>query len=49
MSEINHQDKVISSLRELLREKDSVIADKEKIIKGYEKFIRNNLKEKKNG
>ena len=49
MNDINRQEKIISGLRELLRQKDSVIADKEKIIKGYEKFIRDNLKEIRNG
>ena len=49
MSEtIEKYEKIIGSLRELLRQKDSVIVDKEKIIMGYERFIRENLKEKKN-
>jgi hypothetical protein len=46
MSEtIEKYEKIIDSLRELIRQKDSVIVDKEKIIMGYERFIRQNLKE----
>jgi hypothetical protein len=48
---IEKYEKVIGSLRELLKQKDSVIEDKDKIIMGYERFIRENLKNKggKNG
>ena len=48
MTDIEKYEKIIDSLRDLLRQKDSVIIDKEKIIMGYERFIKENLKEKKN-
>jgi hypothetical protein len=48
MTDIEKYEKIIDSLRELVRQKDSVIIDKEKIIMGYERFIKENLKEKKN-
>ena len=48
MSEIEKYEKIIGSLRDLLKNKDSVIIDKDKIILGYERFIRENLKNKGN-
>ena len=47
MNDIERYEKIIGSLRKLLNHKDSIIIDKDKIIQGYEEFIRRNLKEKK--
>ena len=53
LTEVQKYEKIIDSLREIIEQKDSVILDKDRIIEGYQMFIRerlqNILKEKKNG